>query len=281
MDTLKILCVDDSRMVQALIARALDSYDVSLILTSNGEEGYAALHGESPDLILLDYKMPLLSGIEFLERMRRELVFRDTPVIMITSERTPEMVANIVRAGVNDYIVKPFNEATLVDRITRQIRLYARPTKSQSGRILTESTPRSPVPVARKSEPPRSARDFQILEKRITRNDEGLEVESQHLATVADKMNEYILLFGTANSYYISIFLKLLEAGKVRVDFRDRSERMQLVRTSDAVTRAQAVALVDAHLAELHRAGDEAADLGVTQRISLDQFRPRIRLPKS
>lgn len=281
MDALKILCVDDSRMVQALIARALNSYDVSLILASNGEEGYAALHGESPDLILLDYKMPLLSGIEFLERMRRELVFRDTPVIMITSERTPEMVANIVRAGVNDYIVKPFNEATLVDRITRQIRLYPRPIKSQSGRLLPESTPRSPVPFARKSEPPRSARNFQILEKRITRNPDGLEVESQHLATVADKMNEYILLFGTANSYFISIFLKLLEAGKVRVDFRDRSERMELVRASDAVTRAQAVALVDAHLAELHRAGDEAADLGVTQRISLDELRPRIRLPKS
>lgn len=279
MDALKILCVDDSRMVQSLIARALDPYDVNLLLASNGEEGYAALLRESPDLILLDYKMPLLSGIEFLERMRRELLFRDTPVIMITSERTPEMVANIVRAGVNDYIVKPFNEATLVDRITRQIRLFSRPSKSQSGRILPESTPRPPVPVARKPEPLRSVRDFQILEKRITRNPDGLEVESRHLATVADKMNEYILLFGTANSYYISIFLKLLEAGKVRVDFRDRSERMELVRTSDAVTRAQAVALVDAHLAELRRAGDEAGNLGVTQRISLDELRPRIRLP--
>jgi len=281
MDALKILCVDDSRMVQSLIARALDPYDVTLITTSNGEEGYAALLRESPDLILLDYKMPLLSGIEFLERMRRELVFRDTPVIMITSERTPDMVANIVRAGVNDYIVKPFNEATLVDRITRQIRLCARRAKSQSGRILPESTPRNPVPVARKAEPPRSARDFQILEKRITRNPDGLEVESQHLATVADKMNEYILLFGTANSYYISIFLKLLEAGKVRVDFRDRSERMELVRGSDIVTRAQAVALVDAHLAELRRAEDEVGNLGVTQRISLDELRPRIRLPNA
>jgi DNA-binding response OmpR family regulator len=281
MDALKILCVDDSRMVQSLISRALSPYDVMVHLTSNGEEGYAALLREAPDLILLDYKMPLLSGIEFLDRMRRELVFRDTPVIMITSERTPEMVANIVRAGVNDYIVKPFNEATLVDRITRQIRLHPRPSKSQSGRILPESTPRPPVPVARKPEPLRSVRDFQILEKRITRNPDGLEVESQHLATVADKMNEYILLFGTANSYYISIFLKLLEAGKVRVDFRDRSERLQLVRSSDAVTRAQAVALVDAHLAELRRAGDEAGDLGATQRISLDELRPRIRLPKT
>lgn len=275
MDALKILCVDDSRMVQSLIARALEPYDVTLLLSSNGEEGYATLLREHPDLILLDYKMPLLSGIEFLERMRREMVYRDTPVIMITSERTPEMVANIVRAGVNDYIVKPFNEAILVDRITRQIRLYARRAKSQSGRILPETTPRSPVPVARKPEPLRSVRDFQILEKRITRNPDGLEVESQLLATVADKMNEYILLFGTANSYYISIFLKLLEAGKVRVDFRDRSERMELVRTSDVVTRAQAVALVDSHLAELRRAEDRVSDLGATQRISLNDIRSR------
>jgi hypothetical protein len=88
-------------------------------------------------------------------------------------------------------------------------------------------------------------------------------------------MDEYILLFGTANSYFVSIFLKLLEAGKVRVDLRDRSERMELVRTSDVVTRAQAVALVDAHLAELRRAENLDPDLGVTQRISLNEIRSR------
>jgi DNA-binding response OmpR family regulator len=273
MDALKILCVDDSRMVQALIVRAFAPYDVVVHVASNGEEGYAVLQREHPDLVLLDYKMPLLSGIEFLERMRRELIFRNTPVIMITSERTPEMVANIVRVGVNDYIVKPFNEATLVDRITRQIRLFARREKSKSGRILPAAEARPLTPVARKAESLRSVRDFQILEKRITLNLEGQEVESKHLSTVATKMDEYILLFGTANSYFVSIFLKLLEAGKVRVDLRDRSERMELVRSSDVVTRAQAVALVDAHLAELRRSENLDPDLGVTQRISLNDIR--------
>lgn len=272
MDVLKILCVDDSRLVQALIVRGLEPYDAEVHLASNGEEGYAVLLREHPDLVLLDYKMPLLNGIEFLERMRREMIFRNTPVIMITSERTPEMVSNIVRAGVNDYIVKPFNEALLVDRITRQIRLHVRGSKSDSGRILNPELHR-PVPVASPPERPRTVRDFQVLEKRVTRNPDGLEVESQHLSTVADKMDEYILLFGTANSYFISIFLRLLECGKVRIDFRDRSERLELVRRSDVVTRAKAVALVDSRLEELRRAEDERQDIGATQRISLNQIR--------
>jgi CheY-like chemotaxis protein len=199
------------------------------------------------------------------------MVFRNTPVIMITSERTPEMVSNIVRAGVNDYIVKPFNEALLVDRITRQIRLHPRATKSKSGRILAAEL-RRPVPVASPSEQPRSVRDFQVLEKRVSLNPDGLEVESQHLSNVAEKMDEYILLFGTANSYFISIFLRLLECGKVRVDFRDRSERLELVRKSDVVSRAKAVALVDSRLDEIRRAKDDK-DLGTTQRISLNQIR--------
>jgi hypothetical protein len=216
--------------------------------------------------------MPLLDGVEFLGRMRREMIFRNTPVIMITSERTPEMVANIVRAGVNDYIVKPFNETLLVDRITRQIRLHPRACKSKSGRILAKELQR-PVPVATPPENPRTVRDFQVLEKRVTLNPDGLEVESQHLATVSEKMDEYILLFGTANSYFVSVFLRLLEFGKVRVDFRDRSERLELVRKTDVVTRAKAVDLIDARLAEIKRAENERQDLGVTQRISLNQIR--------
>ncbi len=272
MDALKILCVDDSRLVQALIVHGLAPYDVDVRVASNGEEGYAILQREQPDLVLLDYKMPLLNGVEFLGRMRQEMAFRNTPVIMITSERTPEMVANIVRAGVNDYIVKPFNETLLVNRITRQVPLHPRPSKSESGRILTRS-PQPPAPAAPPPEAPRSVRDFQVLEKRVTLNPDGLEVESQHLSTVAGKMDEYILLFGTANSYFVSVFLRLLEFGKVRIDFRDRSERLELVRKSDVVTRARAVALIDARLEEIRRAEDERQDLGATQRISLNQIR--------
>jgi two-component system chemotaxis response regulator CheY len=275
MNAPKILCVDDSRMVQALIVRGLEPYDVDVQLASNGEEGYAAMLREQPDLVLLDYKMPLLSGVEFLERMRRELVFRNTPVIMITSERTPEMVASIVRLGVNDYIVKPFNESLLVDRITRQLRLYARGAKSTSGRILPVGRS-SPAPAVQAPTVPRSVSEIQVVEKTIALNPDGLEVESRRMTTVAAKMDDYILLFGTANSYFVSIFLKLLEAGKVRVDLRDRSERLELARPGDMVTRAQAVALVDARLDEMRRAESESNDLGMTQRISLNQIRSRI-----
>jgi len=187
------------------------------------------------------------------------------------------MVASIVRLGVNDYIVKPFNETLLVDRITRQLRLHARGAKSTSGRILPvgRSSPvqAAPAPIA-----PRSVSEIQVVEKTITLNPEGLEVESQRITTVAAKMDDYILLFGTANSYFVSIFLKLLEAGKVRVDLRDRSERLELSRAGDMVTRTLAVALLDARLDELRRAESESNDLGMTQRISLNQIRARIPL---
>jgi CheY-like chemotaxis protein len=63
MDPVKILCVDDSRLVQALIVQGLAPYDVDVHLASNGEEGYTVLLREQPDIVLLDYKMPLLDGV--------------------------------------------------------------------------------------------------------------------------------------------------------------------------------------------------------------------------
>jgi len=277
----KILCVDDSRMVHSLLERVLGAYEVQMLFAFNGGQGLELAAREHPDLILLDFKMPVLNGLEFLEKMREELALKETRILMITSERTREVVENIVRLGICDYIMKPFAEAILINRVARHVPLQLKktgPSLPKPSGLASRAESSAVVNPAKAAPPARAvrsltARDIRLVVKRIVKDPDGQDVECGESVTIADKINEYLLLFGTANSYLISIFLKLLEAGKVRVDLRDHCERLQLENPAPAFTRAGAVAIVDEHLDMLRRSDRSEKEFSVTQRISLHQLR--------
>lgn len=119
----KILSVDDSRMIHTLINKGFAPYDVQMVFASNGAEGLEVAAREKPDVILLDVTMPVMDGVECLGKLKADPALKDIPVIMLTAEAGKENVLKIAKMGVRDYIVKPFTEANVIDRVSRLVTL--------------------------------------------------------------------------------------------------------------------------------------------------------------
>jgi two-component system, cell cycle response regulator len=123
---LKILTVDDSLTVRLVLAKAFQPYECEVLQARNGKEGFAAVRREEPDLVILDLCMPVMDGIEMLTLLRTDDQLKSTRVIMLTSESDPQSVFHITRLGVSDYILKPFSEDHLLQRVARIIPLQKR-----------------------------------------------------------------------------------------------------------------------------------------------------------
>lgn len=121
--SLKILTVDDSKTIRLIVTRALKPFDCLVLEASNGVEGLAVASRQRPDLILLDYTMPIMDGFEVLARLRSDAELKSTPVIMLTAEAGRDTVVKIAKLGVRDYLIKPFKEELLLERLTRVIAL--------------------------------------------------------------------------------------------------------------------------------------------------------------
>jgi two-component system cell cycle response regulator len=123
MTTPKILSVDDSKMIHTLIGKGFNPFNAQLFFASNGVEGLAAATREVPDLIILDVTMPVMDGVECLAKLKSDPALKEIPVIMLTAEAGKENVLKIAKMGVRDYIVKPFTEQALIDRVGRVVDL--------------------------------------------------------------------------------------------------------------------------------------------------------------
>jgi DNA-binding response OmpR family regulator len=119
----KILTVDDSKTIRMIVKKAFSQYNCDLYEAENGVEGLALANKEIPDLIILDITMPVMTGIEMLEKLKSEKELKEIPVIMLTAESGKENVMKIVKMGVKDYIVKPFKGEQLVERAKGVLKL--------------------------------------------------------------------------------------------------------------------------------------------------------------
>lgn len=119
----KILSVDDSKTVRIIIKKAFKLYDCDILEAANGVEGLALATKETPDVILLDVTMPVMDGVEMLTKLKADPNLKGIPVIMLTAEGGKDHVLKIAKIGVRDYIVKPFKEDLLVQKVGRIIDL--------------------------------------------------------------------------------------------------------------------------------------------------------------
>lgn len=112
----KILIVDDDPDILDVLNLTLsEQYDV--IQASDGEEGLKLARTKSVDLVILDYKMPKLSGLEVCQQLKKDILLQHLPVIILTGKsETTDKVAGI-NSGADDYIVKPFEPQELLARI--------------------------------------------------------------------------------------------------------------------------------------------------------------------
>ncbi|HEY9248896.1 MAG TPA: response regulator [Rariglobus sp.] len=119
----KILTVDDSKTVRIIVKKAFKTYDCEIIEAANGVEGLATAAKEHPDVILLDVTMPVMDGVEMLTKLKSDPALKGIPVIMLTAEGGRDNVLKIAKIGVRDYIVKPFKEDLLMEKVGRIIDL--------------------------------------------------------------------------------------------------------------------------------------------------------------
>src|SRR6266545_2015511 len=124
--SVKILTVDDSKTVRLIVAKAFKPFDCTVLEADNGVVGLSVASREKPDIILLDYTMPIMDGFEVLARLRADPDLKPTPVIMLTAEAGRETVIKIAKLGVRDYLIKPFKGELLVERVGRVVSLKSK-----------------------------------------------------------------------------------------------------------------------------------------------------------
>ena len=115
-----ILVVDDSRAMRSIVVRAVKAagYEqASFVEAQNGAEALAAIRASRPDLILSDWNMPEMSGIEFIRNIRGNDKFKSIPVLMVTTNAAKDDIVEALKAGVNNYVVKPFTPDTIKEKI--------------------------------------------------------------------------------------------------------------------------------------------------------------------
>lgn len=115
---MKALVVDDSRSMRAIIGKQLRELGFTVQEAAGGQEALAALHAGGPvDLVLLDWNMPEMDGCEVLSLIRSEPRYKSVRVMMVTTESEMSQVAVALEAGANEYLMKPFDRESLVEKL--------------------------------------------------------------------------------------------------------------------------------------------------------------------
>jgi signal transduction histidine kinase len=137
----KLLVVDDERMILELTSMVLTSRGFDVSVVDNALDAYEMIEREQPALVLLDYMMPKVNGLDALKEIRKR--FPETYVIMFTGKGSEEVAVELMKTGASDYVLKPFSNAKLVERIEnvlriRSIELHNKALIQEQERLLGE-----------------------------------------------------------------------------------------------------------------------------------------------
>ncbi|HLC21404.1 MAG TPA: response regulator, partial [Candidatus Methylomirabilis sp.] len=119
----RILIVDDEPFTLDLLEQELTEREYVIERASDGEEALKKVDTFLPDVILLDYMMPKLDGIEVIKRLRRDERHKSLPVILLTAKGGQEDKVRGLEAGADDYVVKPFEISELLARVRAMLRI--------------------------------------------------------------------------------------------------------------------------------------------------------------
>lgn len=122
---MRILVVDDAQTMRRIIVNLLRQLGfTNMTEADDGTTAWERLGTEKIDLVISDWNMPKMTGIELLKKVRESESYKTVPFIMVTAEGKRENVIAAVQAGVSNYIVKPFNAATLKEKMTKVIGMF-------------------------------------------------------------------------------------------------------------------------------------------------------------
>ena len=115
----KALVVDDSKTIRMIIRRILLELGYEVCEASNGREALDVLEAEhaAVDLVLADWNMPEMNGLELVKRLRQDTEYGHLKVIMVTTETELAQMASALDAGANEYVMKPFTKSILKEKL--------------------------------------------------------------------------------------------------------------------------------------------------------------------
>jgi two-component system phosphate regulon response regulator PhoB len=144
----RLLVVEDDLDISSLLLYTLDNANFDTVAAPDCKTAWEILLEKPPELVLLDWMLPDMSGIELLQRIRREPALENVPVIMLTARSEESDRVRGLETGADDYIVKPFSPRELCARIKNRLRITSNSnadTLSISGLVLDQVSYRTSV----------------------------------------------------------------------------------------------------------------------------------------
>ena len=120
----KILSIDDSATMRMMLRKTVEELGYEFLEASEGNKGLQVLSNQAENiyLILLDWNMPGMNGLEFLQKVKTNIQYQSIPIIMVTTEAEKENVIKALQYGVKNYILKPFTNEELTQKIKQCVR---------------------------------------------------------------------------------------------------------------------------------------------------------------
>lgn len=125
----KILVIDDDLAITELMSMLLKTHGFEVLTTNSGPEGVKLVEGKKPCVVILDLMMPDLDGWQVCKAIRS---FSNVPILILSAINDPSMVASVLDAGADDFLVKPVPSSVLVAHIRKMVRRNSIPTNGLS-----------------------------------------------------------------------------------------------------------------------------------------------------
>lgn len=117
--TITALVIDDSRVVRSILRNYLSEMGISALEAGDGAQALVIL-AEHPEIMLalVDWNMPVMDGLQFISEVRRQSVYADLKIVMVTTESESEQIMRAMAAGANEYVMKPFTKEVLEAKLS-------------------------------------------------------------------------------------------------------------------------------------------------------------------
>ena len=118
--TMKVLVVDDMSTMRRIVKNVLKQIGYTSVQEApDGQEALKKLKGGGFGLVVTDWNMPVMTGLELLKAIRADAELKSLPVLMVTAEAQKENIIEAIQAGVSNYVVKPFTAEALLEKLTK------------------------------------------------------------------------------------------------------------------------------------------------------------------
>jgi len=114
---MRALVIDDSKPIRSILTDILVKQGFDVEVATNGLEAIELVKKEKIDLALVDWNMPEMNGLEFVQEVRKNNTYKNMLLMMVTTETALEKVADALEAGANEYVMKPFTKEIIIEKL--------------------------------------------------------------------------------------------------------------------------------------------------------------------